>query len=207
VAEWERIDLDERSWVDVARGWLPDADALYEELAAADIWAQTRVYRYDHWRDEPRLTTMFRVSNAPPRLLDVQRELQHRYEVLFDGFALNWYQHGQHGQAFHRDRDMKWLDETIIGILTLGTQRPWLLRPRSSKFDHSVPNKGAVLDLAPASGDLFVMGGATQVGWEHSVAQVRRPVGGRMSAQWRWTSKRGQMERGGSYSKPLRYSR
>ena len=207
MAEWERIELDERSWVDVARGWLPDADELYAELAAADIWQQTRVYRYDHWRDEPRLTTWFRVDAAPARLLDVQRELQHRYKVLFDGFALNWYQHGQHGQAFHRDRDMKWLDETVIGILTLGARRPWLLRPRAAKFDHSVANQGAVLDLAPASGDLFVMGGATQVGWEHSVAQIRQPVGGRISAQWRWTSKRGRQELGGSYSKPLRFSR
>ena len=206
MPEWERIELDERSWVDVARGWLPDADELYAELAEADVWQQTKVFRYDHWRDEPRLSTWFRVAGAPPRLLEVQRALQHRYKVSFDGFALNWYQHGQHGQAFHRDRDMKWLDETVIGILTLGAQRPWLLRPRAAK--HTVAeDRGAVLDLAPASGDLFVMGGATQVGWEHSVVQVREPVAGRMSAQWRWTSKRGRQELGGSYSKPLRFSR
>jgi alkylated DNA repair dioxygenase AlkB len=204
--EWERIDLDERSWIDVARGWLPDADELYAELAEAGAWQQTKVFRYDHWRDEPRLSTWFRVAEAPARLLDVQRELQHRYKVTFDGFALNWYQHNRHGQAFHRDRDMKWLDETIIGILTLGARRPWLIRPRSSKFDHS-EGKGAVMDLSPASGDLFVMGGATQVGWEHSVAPIREPVGGRMSAQWRWTSKRGRQEVGGAYNKPLRFGR
>jgi alkylated DNA repair dioxygenase AlkB len=207
MAEWERIQLDERSWVDVARGWLPDADELYAELAESVPWQQTRVFRYDHWQDEPRLTTWFRVSDAPPRLLDVQRELQNRYQVLFDGFAMNWYQHGRHGQAFHRDRDMKWLDETVIAILTLGARRPWLLRPRSSRYDHAAQNKGAVLDLSPASGDLFIMGGATQVGWEHSVAQIRQPVGGRMSAQWRWTSKRGRQEIGGSYSKPRTFSR
>jgi alkylated DNA repair dioxygenase AlkB len=206
MPEWERIELDERSWVDVARGWLPDADELYAELAEADIWQQTKVFRYDHWRDEPRLSTWFRVEGAPPRLLEVQRALQHRYKVTFDGLALNWYQHGQHGQAFHRDRDMKWLGETVIGILTLGAQRPWLLRPRAAKHTQA-EDRGAVLDLAPASGDLFVMGGATQVGWEHSVVQVRQPVGGRMSAQWRWTSKRGRQELGGSYSKPLRFSR
>ncbi len=33
------------------------------------------------------------------------------------------------------------------------------------------------------------MGGACQVGWEHSVAQVRdMPVASRISVQWRWTS-------------------
>ncbi|MCU1374266.1 MAG: putative alkylated repair protein [Actinomycetia bacterium] len=207
MAEWERVELDERSWVDVARGWLPDADELYAELAESVPWEQTRVFRYDHWQEEPRLTTWFRVAGAPPRLLEVQKELQDRYRVLFDGFAMNWYQHARHGQAFHRDRDMKWLDETVIGILTLGAQRPWLLRPRANRYDHSAPNKGATLDLAPASGDLFVMGGATQVGWEHSVAQLHHPVAGRMSAQWRWTSRRGRQEVGGSYSKPRTFSR
>jgi alkylated DNA repair dioxygenase AlkB len=207
--DFERVDLDERSWIDVARGFVPkdEADALYEELTESPRWKQSRIFRYDHWRDEPRLSTMFRTGESPsPLLLDVQRELQNRYGLLFDGFALNWYRNERDGQAFHRDRDLKWLDETLIAILTLGTQRPWLVRPRGSKYDHS-EGKGAVMDLRPASGDLIVMGGATQVGWEHSVAQLRQPVGGRMSVQWRWTSKRGKQEIGGSYRKPLHFSR
>jgi alkylated DNA repair dioxygenase AlkB len=202
----DRIELDERSWIEVGRGFLPkdEADALYEELTQSDRWQQTQVFRYDHWRDEPRLTTMFRVADAPEPLKQVQRDLQNRYGLLFDGFALNWYRNERDGQAFHRDRDLKWLDNTLIAILTLGAQRPWLIRPWTSKYDHS-EGKGAVMDLAPASGDLIVMGGATQVSWQHSVAQLRRPVGGRMSVQWRWTSRTGKQEIGGSYSKPLTY--
>lgn len=200
--------LDDRSWVDVARGWLPDADALYEELVDTVAWKQTRVFRYDRWRDEPRLTAGFRSdATAPPALLEVQRFLQQHYGVLFDGFGLNYYRDGRDGQAFHRDRDMKWLDDTVIAILTLGARRPWMLRPRANRYAHDLDNKGAVLDLAPGSGDLHVLGGASQVGWEHSVAQVRAPVDGRISVQWRWTSKRGRQEVGGSYSKPRHYSR
>ena len=208
MMDLERVALDERSWIDIGRGFLPaeEADALYEELTQSPRWRQTQVFRYDHWRDEPRLTTMFRTADAPEPLKQVQRELQNRYGLLFDGFALNWYRNERDGQAFHRDRDLKWLDDTLIAILTLGAKRAWLLRPWTSKFDHS-ETKGAVMDLAPASGDLIVMGGATQVGWQHSVAQLHHPVGGRMSVQWRWTSKRGKQERGGSYSKPLHFSR
>jgi hypothetical protein len=51
------------------------------------------------------------------------------------------------------------------------------------------------------------MGGGCQAGWEHSVPPVAAPVGGRISVQWRWTSRRGRMERGGSSSKPRRYGR
>jgi alkylated DNA repair dioxygenase AlkB len=204
----ERLELDERSWVDVSRGFLDDADSLYAELVDTAPWRGSRVYRYDHWVEEPRLSAWFRANaSAPPRLLEVHRQLQRAYGVTFDGFALNWYRDGRDGQAFHRDRDMQWLDETVIAILTLGATRPWLLRPRANRYAHDLPDKGAVLDFAPASGDLLVMGGATQAGWEHSVAQVRRPVAGRISVQWRWTSRRGRQERGGSYSKPRHYSR
>jgi alkylated DNA repair dioxygenase AlkB len=204
----ERLELDERSWVDVSRGFLDDADSLYAELVDTAPWRGSRVYRYDHWVEEPRLSAWFRANaSAPPRLLEVHRQLQRAYGVTFDGFALNWYRDGRDGQAFHRDRDMQWLDDTVIAILTLGATRPWLLRPRANRYAHDLPDKGAVLDFAPASGDLLVMGGATQAGWEHSVAQVRRPVTGRISVQWRWTSRRGRQERGGSYSKPRHYSR
>ena len=204
----ERIELDDRSWVDVDRGWLPDAEALYDELVATAPWQQTRVFRYDHWDEEPRLSAWFRAdAAAPPALLAAQRAIQNRYGVTFDGFALNWYRNGRDGQAFHRDRDMQWLDDTVIAIVTLGASRPWLLRPRANRYAHDLDHRGAVLDLAPRSGDLHVMGGATQVGWEHSVAQVRHPVGGRISVQWRWTSRRGRQERGGSYRKPRTYSR
>jgi alkylated DNA repair dioxygenase AlkB len=133
--------------------------------------------------------------------------LQREYKVFFDGFSLNWYRDGRDSQAFHRDRDMKWLDETVIGIVTLGARRPWLLRPRANRYDHEAPNRGATIDIAPASGDLLVLGGAAQVGWEHSVPKVPAPVGGRMSVQWRWTSKRGRQEQGGSYRKPRTFSR
>jgi alkylated DNA repair dioxygenase AlkB len=41
------------------------------------------------------------------------------------------------------------------------------------------------IDLAPASGDLLVMGGACQAGWEHGVPKVKR-ADPRVSATWRW---------------------
>jgi alkylated DNA repair dioxygenase AlkB len=202
----ERIELDERSWVDVHRGWLPDADALYEELVATVPWQQSRLFKYDHWVDEPRLGAWQRPETAHPALLDAQRRIQGAYKVRFDGFSLAWYRDGRDSVAFHRDRDMKWLEETVIVLLSLGATRPWLVRPRSKKFSDE-PGKGAIHDLAPASGDLVVMGGATQVAWEHSVPKVPGLKQGRVSAQWRWTSRRGRQELGGSYRKPVTYSR
>ena len=43
--------------------------------------------------------------------------------------------------------------------------------------------------------------------WEHSVPPIRRHVDGRISVQWRWTSKQGRPEIGASYRAPRHYSR
>lgn len=206
-AEPERTWLDDRSWVDVTRGWLQGADDLFDHLAANVEFRPSRVYRYDHWVDEPRMGTWFTPATAPhPVLLEAQRKLQHRYRARFDGAALALYRDGNDSVAFHRDRDMQWLDDTVIALLVLGERRPFHVRPRSNRYTHDDVH-GATHDLAPGHGDLLVMGGACQAGWEHAVPKVRRPIGGRMSVQWRWTSRTGRMERGGSYRKPRLYSR
>jgi alkylated DNA repair dioxygenase AlkB len=117
------------------------------------------------------------------------------------------YRDGGDGQAFHRDTDMRWLDDTVIAILTLGARRPWLLRPRSSRHDHN-PGKGATHDLAPGSGDLLVMGGTTQAGWEHSVPYLgSQRVEPRISIQWRFAQRTGRPFVGASYRAPRTYGR
>ena len=63
-------------------------------------------------------------------LVDAHRTIQHRYDVRFDGAALALYRDGRDMVAFHRDRDMRWLDDTVIALLVLGDRRPFLIRPR-----------------------------------------------------------------------------
>ncbi len=206
----ERLDLGEGAWVDVARGFVQGAGEVHEALVEGVAWQASRLFRYDHYVDERRLGAMWRPGQPVPHpvLLDVHRWLQHRYGVRFDGFSLIHYRDGNDGQAFHRDRDMRWLEDTLIAVLSFGVQRPWLLRPRANRYAHELPQKGATHDLAPAPGDLLVMGGRCQVSWEHSVPYLpQRRIGSRVSLQWRWTSKRGRPEIGASYRAPRFYGR
>ncbi len=204
----QRTELDDRSWVDLWPGWLAGADELFAHLAASVDFRQGRIYRYDHWVDEPRLGAGFTPATSPhPSLVAAQRAIQHHYGVRFEGAGLAHYRDGRDMVAFHRDRDMKWLDDTVIALLVLGERRPFLIRPRANRYAHEADDKGATHRLMPGHGDLLVMGGGCQAGWEHSVPQVPSPVGGRISVQWRWTSRQGRMERGGSYSKPRHYGR
>lgn len=205
----ERLELGGGAWVDVARGWMAGADELYEHLLAEVPWQTSRLFRYDHMVEERRLGASWS-SGTPlphPALAEATRTLQHRYRVQFDGFGMIQYRHGTDGQAFHRDTDMRWLDDTVIAILSLGAQRPWLLRPRSARHTDA-PGKGATHDLAPGPGDLHVMGGRTQADWEHSVPYLgaASTVGPRISIQWRFARRTGRPFQGASYRAPLHYS-
>lgn len=206
---FERIELEGGAWVDVARGWVSDPAAFYDSLYSNVPWQSSKLFRYDHWVEERRLGSMWRpgLPLPDPALAEAHRALQRRYKVQFGGFGMLQYRNGEDGQAFHRDTDMRWLDDTVIAILTLGAERPWLLRPRSAK--HSLESgRGATHDLSPGPGDLIVMGGRCQAEWEHSVPYLkgRSSVGTRISIQWRFARKAGRPFMGAGYRAPLNYS-
>ena len=206
--EFERTWLDETSWVDVARGWIKQPEAFEVAMRENVAWRQGKIWRYEKHIDEPRLGGFWSPGQGDPphpMVVEAHRALSHRYH-RFDSVAFCRYRDGNDGQAFHRDQEMRWLEDTEIAVLSLGAQRPWRLRPR--EHHHADDRlKGATHDLAPASGDLMVMGGACQARWEHSVPQLRgQQVGERISLQWRWTSKRGRPQQGAGYGAPLDFS-
>ena len=207
-AEFERLQLDGGSWVDVARNWMTGADVVFDALLEGVGWQTSRLFRYDHYVEERRLGAGWRFGSPLPHpaLGDAQRALQHRYRVQFPGFSMIQYRNAGDGQAFHRDTDMRWLDDTVIAVLSLGARRPWLLRPRSNRHTHDA-GKGATHDLSPGPGDLLVMGGRCQADWEHSVPYLGSPVGVRISMQWRAAKRTGKPFQGASYNAPLHYGR
>jgi alkylated DNA repair dioxygenase AlkB len=202
----ERVQLDADSWVDVVRGFMPRADEVHDELVASVSWTVGQVFRYERWNDEPRLSAFQRGSARHPALVEAQAWLSRRYRVAFDGVALAQYRDERDSVAWHRDRELRWLDDTVIGVLSMGAQRPWLMRPLSGGRVERDEVTDAI-DLAPASGDLMVMGGRCQAAWLHAVPKVSRRVRSRVSAQWRWTSRRGRRDPNPSYYAPRHFSR
>lgn len=178
AAGFDRIRLDESSWVDVARGWHPGADEVCCALAGAVAWRQRRRRMYDRVVLEPRLTRWYGEGSPLPHVeLDAFRHaMAARYGVAFPTMGLNYYRDGHDSVAPHRDRELRHLSDTLVAILTLGARRPFLVRPLGG---------GRSLDIGPGSGDVLVMGGACQLGWEHAVPKVAS-AGPRISASVRW---------------------
>jgi len=205
----ERVHLDDHCWVDVVREIIPSAaaDQLHDELATTVKWEQNKVFRYERWIDEPRLGSWQAGDNRHPVLADIETWISARYRVRFDGLALAQYRNERDSVAWHRDRELKWLDDTIIGVLTLGAKRSWMMRPMGTKRAAEDDDLRDAIELAPASGDLMVMGGRTQAAWLHAVPKAHHPVRSRISVQWRWTSRRGRPDTNPSYYAPRHFSR
>jgi alkylated DNA repair dioxygenase AlkB len=205
----ERLALDETSWVDVVRGLLPvaTADAVHDELAVTVAWEQGRVFRYERWVDMPRLDGHQSGSGRHAALVEVEHWISRRYRVRFDGVALAQYRDERDSVGFHRDRELRWLEDTVVGALTLGARRPWLMKPLDGVRRGDEDDLVGAIDLSPASGDLIVMGGRCQAAWLHAVPKVRHRVRSRISGQWRWTSRRGERDRNPSFYAPRLYTR
>lgn len=176
----DRCDLGDGAWVEVVRGWLEGSDALFEDLRRDVPWTQGRRRMYDSVLDDPRLSRWYGPGDdlPHPALVDLHRASVERCGVPFGSLGLNYYRGGDDSVAFHRDRELRDLDDTRIAIVTLGATRPFLLRPKGG---------GRSIDLRPAGGDLLVMGGRCQVTWEHGVPKARG-AGPRISVSMRWST-------------------
>jgi alkylated DNA repair dioxygenase AlkB len=189
-----RIDLDETSWVDVVEGFVRDGDRELSELREAVAWEQTEVLRYDKYVPERRLGAGVH-AESHPLLRHTDLHLRSAYRVPFTGVAAILYRGGDDFQGLHSDREMRWLDDTLIAIVVLGVRRPFVLRRRRplSEVIDRVP-AGADPDdlvLTPGRGDMVVMGGACQRDWLHGIPAADTEDQ-RISLTWRWTSRRGR---------------
>lgn len=196
-----RIDLDASSWVDLTEGFVRDPATVFESLRDDVEWEQAEVLRYERYVPEQRLGAVLDASRRP-LLRQTGLHLRSRYSVELSGVGALLYRDGTDFQGLHSDREMRWLDDTLIAIVVLGQRRPFVLRRRRplAEVVDRVP-AGALEDdivLEPGEGDLIVMGGACQRDWLHGVpgADTDRP---RISLTWRWTSRRGRPDTNPGY--------
>lgn len=193
TAPVQRIRLDEHSWVDLVDNFVRHPDEQMEHFHGGVQWSSTEVLRYDRYIPEQRLAAALRADDHPlTRQTGLHLESRHR--VRWSGVAAILYRDGTDFQGMHSDREMRWLDDTLIAIVVLGARRPFVLRPRSTSDRYDRVAAGDHPDdvvLNPGRGDLLVMGGANQRDWLHGVpgATTREP---RISLTWRWTSRRGR---------------
>lgn len=187
LAPTVRHPLTDGAWVDLRLGWLAGAEALYFSLAEAVPWRAEQRQMYDRVVEVPRLVKYYEPGEAlPDPLLDRARDLlkQHYREELGEEFVtcgLCWYRDGRDSVAWHGDNSGRGrTEDTVVAILSVGEPRTLALRPRARGRSAAATRR---FDLG--HGDLLVMGGSCQRTWEHGIAKTTKPVGPRISIQFR----------------------
>ncbi len=126
--ELHRIQLDARSWIDHAPGWLTGSDQLFDELSGMLAFHQrTGVKMYDRLVDEPRLTAWWKVSSGSAEPLPILASMRHlladRYTEPFDSIGFNLYRDGNDSVAWHADRHAHVVTNPVIAIVSVGAPR------------------------------------------------------------------------------------
>jgi alkylated DNA repair dioxygenase AlkB len=178
-----RTPLTRGAWIDVLPGWLAGADQLFAELVREIPWRAERREMYDRVVDVPRLVCSYGVGEPLPHpaLTEAREVLSGHYAAeLGEPFVTAgccYYRDGDDSVAWHGDNLGRGRShDTMVAILSLGSPRKLLLRPRGGSVEQT---------HWLGHGDLLVMGGSCQRTWEHAVPKTSRPVGPRVSVQFR----------------------
>ncbi len=179
-----RIPLSHGAWIDIAPGWLLGADALFSRLVDTVPWRAERRHMYERVVDVPRLLCFYDEERdlPDPALADARDALNTHYALelgeQFRTAGLCLYRDGRDSVAWHGDTIGRGsTQDTMVAILSVGSPRALLLRPRDGR--------GSTLRYELGHGDLIVMGGSCQRTWEHAVPKTARAAGPRISIQFR----------------------
>lgn len=186
-ANVRRSQLTEGAWVDVRPGWVTAADDLFLRLVREVPWYAERRQMYERVVDVPRLLRFYGADEVlpDPLLTEARQRLSAHYrEELGEPFTtagMCLYRDGRDSVAWHGDRiGRSRTQDTMVAIVSLGEARRLLLRPRPG-----AGVAGGTISFTLGHGDLIVMGGSCQRTWEHAVPKTTRPVGPRVSVQFR----------------------
>ena len=178
-----RTELAHGAWIDIRPGWITGADQLFARLLESVPWQAEKRKMYDRVIDVPRLLRFYGEDDPLPDQLLTQARAQlsaHYADQLGEPFrtaGMCLYRDGRDSVAWHGDKFGRGRTaDTMIAIVSLGTQRTLALRPRGG---------GTALRYEVGHGDLLVMGGSCQRTWEHAIPKSTKPLGPRISIQFR----------------------
>ena len=179
----QRHELAHGAWVDQLSGWVSGSEAVLEVLLGDIGWREDRRQMYEREVAVPRLLRWYGGEEVLPHpvLTEARAVLNRHYgaelgeHFVTAGMCL--YRDGRDSVAWHGDRIGRGRTaDTMVAIVSFGSPRPLMLRPVGG---------GESLRFPLGHGDLVVMGGSCQRTWEHCIPKTARPVGPRVSVQFR----------------------
>jgi alkylated DNA repair dioxygenase AlkB len=185
---------------------MPDADVFYldrlalaqpatqivERLIAEIPWRSEEVVMWGRRVPQPRLTAWYGDTGASyaysgiqldplpwtPLLLDTKARIEAAVGCTFNSVLLNYYRDHRDSVGLHSDAEPELGERPVIASLSLGEERIFILKHKTSRSAKPV-------HLRLASGSLLLMKGDTQHCWRHCVPKEHRPCGPRVNLTFR----------------------
>ena len=187
-----QLSPDRQSEITFWPSWLGSTAA--DDLLAIAIdqvaWRQDNIHiagksipipRLQNWYGDP--TTSYTYSRIrlqavafPPWMETLRRRVERQTGNCFNRTLVNYYRDGQDSVDWHADDERELGPEPIIASVSLGQERAFLLRHKTTKER---------LNINLPHGSLMMMGPGIQEHWHHSVAKDKNVVGPRINFTFR----------------------
>lgn len=168
-----------------------ESDRFFTQLSETIDWRQDWIKIYGRSMPQPRLTawhgdwgksyTYSGITMHPSpwthTLLDLKAKAEAVSGVVFNSVLLNLYRDGNDSMGWHSDDEPELGQNPVIGSLSLGGTRRFMLRHRTEK--------GLKHQLELMSGSFLLMQGTTQHYWQHQIPKTKRPVFPRINLTFR----------------------
>jgi alkylated DNA repair dioxygenase AlkB len=159
-----RTVLDAHSFLDYLPGFVSGQATLFEHLLESMRWQALQRVMYERQVDVPRLTASIPDDGCGhPLIASAAARLGERYSLQLDSMTLALYRDGNDSVAWHSDH-VREPAQSVVAIVSLGDPRRFMLRPKAG---------GQSIVQGFGHGDLLVMAGACQAGWQHGIPKVK----------------------------------
>jgi alkylated DNA repair dioxygenase AlkB len=168
------------------------SDFLYQELEKNIQWTQEYIKFYGKSIALPRLTAWYgdpdkcyiysgiEMKPLPwiEPLLFIKKEIELVAKVEFNSVLLNFYRDGKDGVAWHSDDEAELGEHPVIGSVSLGGSRRFMLKPKAKDSKQKY-------EIELDNGSFLLMAGETQKYWLHQVPKTQKQVKSRINLTFR----------------------
>ena len=172
-----------------------ESGKLLNNLIKETPWRAEKVKVWGKSFDQPRLIAWYGDSNRPykysgidlnplpwtPELLLIKASVESYAHEEFNSVLLNYYRNERDGMGYHSDDEKELGPQPIIASLSLGEERTFVFKHKTSKTLKP-------LRVKLPSSSLLIMKGDTQTNWKHGVDKESQPCGPRVNLTFRRVS-------------------
>jgi alkylated DNA repair dioxygenase AlkB len=167
------------------------SDLMFRTLSNEIKWRADKIKLYGKEFELPRKTAWYGETEKiytysgiqmlaeswTPTLLKIKNEIEKVADVTFNSTMMNLYRNGNDGISWHTDAEPELGKNPVIGSVSFGQTRRFMLRHRH--------NKELKFEIELTHGSFLLMGGSTQHFWQHQIPKTSKNIDARINLTFR----------------------